>query len=205
MPSLEKDLQTAKNALSAVFDNIKETSETIAELSAIHDRFVNKLFLEMRGAVSLAFLRRLERCGKGEIIPELVVCIGNAQPFVEKLSVKDQKIALITGIKWPEGDGDHRMRTAGELSYHEAKAAFFGGCIADPETVAKRISIRAAEEARARKIYLETADERERDDAAFIRKMASAGIKVTPNKKHILFGGLKVRVEDVYRLINMVY
>lgn len=137
--TIDGDLEAAEAAISGVIGSTYEAGKIVAEMCRRHNGFIAALHERLRGAISVAYLRRLERCGNREIHPRLVACVGEAQVWVEKLSYQDQETVVTRGVRWPLENGDHRIMQLSDLSYNDAKALFYGGVINSDETVIIRV------------------------------------------------------------------
>ena len=114
MSDIDQDLAMVAEAVSSIIGSVEQAARVMAQACRRHPGFLSALHKKLKMQVSIAYLRRLERCGNGELHPELCLYIGQVQPFIEKLSLADQT-RVIGGIAWPEGD-THRMRPL--LSFH---------------------------------------------------------------------------------------
>jgi hypothetical protein len=175
MSAIESDLDLAANAVSGIIGSVESAAKLMAELCRRHAGFISELHKRLKMQVSVAYLRRLERCGNGELHPALCLCVGPGQPFIEKLSRADQE-RVVNGVAWPDGD-THRIRPLSELDYHEAKAAFFGGAVADPETITRRIKAHEAQKRKVLDQYEQNRAEQIAEREAAIREIESHGIK----------------------------
>lgn len=201
MNTLDQDIESCSSVIAATHKGFTASGRLIADACDRHPGFIDALHKALRGSVSVTYLRRLERCGRGELIPELVVCVGPAQAWLEKLSVQDQKKA-IKGIAWPVGgdDSDTRIKLVSDMSYDEAKACFWGGVIGSPDTI--RIKAQAIME---RNQALDDARNQhyakyEKQHRKSIEKVTKIGIVI--KKEYIIWNGTKLTTDDLSAMIT---
>lgn len=175
---LEADLVFMASKLDGVLAATKDAAEELARLAKKHDNFLNRLRAKVRGAVSMAYLRRLVRVGSGELLPELAYGVGAAQPYLERLSVDDQR-RVLHGIRWPVGGGDHRVRPLHDLRYEEARAAFKGGVLADDDTILRRMAEHNETTRRRAAHYRESQAEADRISKQNAELIATHGITIS--------------------------
>ena len=193
---LEQDLETCSAVIAASHAGFFTAGQAIAGACDRHTGFIDALHKVLRGSVSIAYLRRLERCGRGELIPDLVICVGPAQTWLEKLSVQDQKEA-IKGIPWPVGedDTDTRIKLVSDLSYSDGKACFSGGVIAAPSTIrVKALVLMAAAQSAVdtRRRFFTNLDAKDRKHRA---KMSKLGVAVYAT--YITCNGVKLTEDEL--------
>jgi hypothetical protein len=196
MTTIEQDAEKCSQIIAATHASFQEAGRAIAESCDRHTGFIDYLHKVLRGSVSVSYLRRLERCGRGELIPEFVVCVGPAQHWVEKLSIRDQKTAL-TGVAWPVGDDDSdtRIKLVSDMTYDEAKACFCGGTIGSPETI--RVKILALMEAAQRTQHdrVKWIEKREKQHVKAIAKVKNAGISIYCT--YIVWNGVRITEDEL--------
>jgi hypothetical protein len=174
---MESDLEAAEQAIAGIITSIETSGKLLADLSRKHEGFLVALHKRLKQSVSIGYLRRLVRCGNGELHPKLCLTVGPGHPFLETLSRQEQD-QIIDGVRWPLGNGDHRIRPLSELSYDEAKALCYGGSLADEETIIRRMKSYAEQRRAACRKIDRLRRECESDMSKQVALVESYGIEV---------------------------
>jgi hypothetical protein len=198
MPTLSEDIKAVTSAISLSVESAFETGCLIAQACDRHKNFIDQVRMHMKGAISIAYLRRLEKVGRLQLHPSFVVGCCSAISFIERLSYKDQEVLATKGIKFPVGENDHIIKFAPDLSYQDAKAALHGGIIAQFEVIRSRVGEMAKNQQERYKTFIEGQEESSRERQGKARKVEKLGITckgntITINAKP----GTKIKADDL--------
>lgn len=142
LDDIETSIDECANALAAAMFNVQLAAKTLAKACNTHGDSVvlEALKNRMRGRMTLKFLVRLLRLGRGEVVEDVVM--GNIPhvAWVENLPASAQAKVIAEGVKFPAHDGSHRIVTLANMSFPEAKAAFQGRDVASVEVIAERMA-----------------------------------------------------------------
>ena len=128
-PSIEEELSKCAALVASFIGDIKAAGEAIARACDSYDHFLRELKNKLGSNVTITYLRRLERLGRGEICEQIAIGAVPHISFVEKLPRTQQIEVIKNGVKFPEGLGDHRFLRLEVMDYYQAKAAFKGKVI----------------------------------------------------------------------------